>query len=514
MPVNINSGAAGNPLDALLAGRNIFGSTGFNIENALAQSYAGDTGVRGQLSQFGTFGTPYDDTNTFNPTNPAIDSRGRITLDGKNYAQLANTNIGGPGEAIDPSKVIFNDQYGLITDPSNIKAPSDVGDWVGPAIIAASTAAMGAYAGGLFGGAAESGDLASSAGIASTDAAESGGTLALNAAGTGVTPYVGTEGLAAAGAAPGGTSGASSASGATGAAPGASGAAPASGEGGNFLSQLNTARQAFGGAQSILNLLGGKPSGGGMDLSSLSGILGLLGLGHQALGGGIGTASGATDAANHAASLADPYGASGVRQRFTDNLTQDRVNSLLNPDPSQILQDPAYQFALSQGTNAINLGDAAQGTLRSGNRGVELEQFGTGLASQYEQQLRNNNFKTLDELSNLAGVNAGSPAAAGQMVMGGFNNASDLRNGALNGLFSGGSNNPLTGGGGLLSLLGNAGSSLFGTNGLFGQLFGSSGLSDSDISSLVSNVGGGSTSDDLFGGFDLGDSFGDAFAGV
>jgi hypothetical protein len=268
--------------------------------------------------------------------------------------------------------------------------------------------------------------------------------------------------------------------------------------GGNssLLQQLNTGRQYFNGARSVMNLLSGgqqRPAGqrsGGMgstDLGSLisslfggsgggggglGGILGLLANGHSMFGGGIGTASGAQAAADKASGLADPWGQSGRRQQFNDILTPDRAMSLMSQDPSQVLNNPAYKFALDQGTNAINVGDAAQGTLRSGNRGYELQQYGQGLASQYGQQYFNNNMTTLNALSGLAGVNASSPTAAAQSQLSGFDNASNIRNAGLNGLFSGGSSNPLMGGiGSLLSSLGGAGSSLMnlfsGGNGSF-----------------------------------------------
>lgn len=80
---------------------------------------------------------------------------------------------------------------------------SNKGDTGFNIVRALSTAAMlygGAEAAGLVGGGADAGGAAgSTAGISSTDAAESGGTLALDTAGTGTTPYVGATAVDTAG---------------------------------------------------------------------------------------------------------------------------------------------------------------------------------------------------------------------------------------------------------------------------------------------------------------------------
>lgn len=218
---------------------------------------------------------------------------------------------------------------------------------------------------------------------------------------------------------------------------------------------------------SILSaLFGGNGSSG-----ALPGILGLIANGHSMFGNGIGTASGAQDVANHASQIADPWGSSGQRGQFSALMTPDRVMSLLSQDPSAVMSNPAYQFDLKQGIGAINAGDAAQGTLRSGNRGYELENYGQGLASKYGQQMFNNNLSTLGVLSNLAGVNAGSPVASGQALVNGFDNASNIRNAGTNGLFSGGSGNPMTGGMGAI-------------RGLLNSIFGGNGSSGFDMSGV------------------------------
>lgn len=256
-------------------------------------------------------------------------------------------------------------------------------------------------------------------------------------------------------------------------------------------------------------------------MGGLMSLLGLLGLGRQGglFGGGLGTPGGAQNAANTAANRADPWGASGLRTQAQQALTPQVMMQLLglNPDGTKadITKDPGYQFALEQGTNAINVGDASQGTLRSGNRLTELEKYGTGLAAQYEGQFRNENLASLGALANMGGLSSSSPAAAGNDIISGFTGGTNLQNSGLNGLLGqllGGGNTGGIGsllaslGGGLSSLLQGGGTAL---SDFFGSLFGgnSSGLSDQDITNLISGVGGGTTSDDLFGGL------GDALAG-
>lgn len=56
--------------------------------------------------------------------------------------------------------------------------------------------------------------------------------------------------------------------------------------------------------------------------------------------------------------------------------------------------DPGYQFALQQGTRAINQNAAANGTLMSGNTGTALQQYGQGLAGQAYNDVYNRALNT------------------------------------------------------------------------------------------------------------------------
>ena len=55
-------------------------------------------------------------------------------------------------------------------------------------------------------------------------------------------------------------------------------------------------------------------------------------------------------------------------------------------DPSQITQDPGYQFALSEGEKGVQRGASANLSLLSGKTLKDLERFRTGLASTYSNQ--------------------------------------------------------------------------------------------------------------------------------
>lgn len=79
------------------------------------------------------------------------------------------------------------------------------------------------------------------------------------------------------------------------------------------------------------------------------------------------------------------------------------------PDPNAVANTPEYQFALKQGTAAIDQNAAANGTLFTGNTGTALENYGQGLASQQYQQAYNNALNTYQTNLNAAsqGTNYG-----------------------------------------------------------------------------------------------------------
>jgi hypothetical protein len=105
-----------------------------------------------------------------------------------------------------------------------------------------------------------------------------------------------------------------------------------------------------------------------------------------------------------------------------------QMQNLLTPGQSaqSLSQMPGYQFQLSQGTSAIDRSAAAGGFLGSGQEGLQLEQFGQGLASQSFQQYftdlgtlsnqQSTNFgNQYQQLAQLSGANIGNPGVAGQL---------------------------------------------------------------------------------------------------
>lgn len=65
-------------------------------------------------------------------------------------------------------------------------------------------------------------------------------------------------------------------------------------------------------------------------------------------------------------------------------------NGFTAPTLAQAEQTPGYQFALQQGTQALNKSAAANGTLMTGSQGTALQQYGQGLGEQNYQQVYNN----------------------------------------------------------------------------------------------------------------------------
>ena len=129
---------------------------------------------------------------------------------------------------------------------------------------------------------------------------------------------------------------------------------------------------------------------GGTDWGS---ILSSLFSGYQAIAGTAGSN------AQTAANAADPWGPQ--RGQY-----QTQLNAFMK-DPSTIFQDPAYKAALNQGLEGTARIQGASGMGNSGNNLAALTQYGDTFAYNAE----NNKF---NQLSQLAGVNAGSPAAAGR----------------------------------------------------------------------------------------------------
>jgi len=101
-----------------------------------------------------------------------------------------------------------------------------------------------------------------------------------------------------------------------------------------------------------------------------------------------------------AAAAADPF--ASERDAYQVDLKKLMTGKF---DPT----DPSYKWRFDQGMEAVNRGAAASGLLNSGNRLAQLQDYGQGQAStEYANQF--------SRLSQLAGANVGSPAAAGQII--------------------------------------------------------------------------------------------------
>ena len=101
------------------------------------------------------------------------------------------------------------------------------------------------------------------------------------------------------------------------------------------------------------------------------------------------------------AKIADPWGPQ--RSQY-----QDQLNAFMK-DPGSIFTDPAFQAAQRVGAENISRQAGAAGMGSSGNRLADLFSFGQSSALDFEKMKFN-------ELSQLAGVNAGSPADAAKII--------------------------------------------------------------------------------------------------
>ena len=167
-------------------------------------------------------------------------------------------------------------------------------------------------------------------------------------------------------------------------------------------------------------------------------------------GASLATASGDMSAANAAANRADPWGPNRAQYGTALNAFMadpnnsamnagngagiqtalGRMNNLLD-NPSSLTSMPGYQFGLDQSLEAVNRGAGASGLANSGNRLTALQDRGNAYAQGWDQQIWNQLLgntnanigagqeglqaqgQGFNQLSNLAGVNAGSPVSGG-----------------------------------------------------------------------------------------------------
>lgn len=180
-----------------------------------------------------------------------------------------------------------------------------------------------------------------------------------------------------------------------------------------FKSGYSDVNKAYSAFQKLTSTLGLGGSGGG-----LAGLLsgnGGLGQTLSSLTSGVLTNAqkkaieGARDTS---VGLADPF--ASQRPQYQQQL------STLMSNPGSMSTSPAFQGIFDLGMEAVNRTASAKGQLNSGNRLSALSDFGQKTASQYY-------FPQAQLLSNLAGVNAGSPATAAGINLAGTETAQNLR---------------------------------------------------------------------------------------
>ena len=216
------------------------------------------------------------------------------------------------------------------------------------------------------------------------------------------------------------------------------------------------------------------PQGGGTPTNTGGGPTG-LDPGIQSIinlitgGLGLSTANQDKIAGQTAAGMADPWASQrGPYQTALNSWMTNPSNSpmaalapmlnLIN-NPSSLLTTPGYQFGMGQAMDAVNRGAGASGLLGSGNRLLALQDAGQRFAGSWFDRMFGADATAaglgltaqgqgFSQLAQLAGVNAGSPAAAGADYLTGI--------GAKNNALTGGVTGIATGLGGLLPLIAKA----------------------------------------------------------
>lgn len=151
------------------------------------------------------------------------------------------------------------------------------------------------------------------------------------------------------------------------------------------------------------NTTGGSSGSGFVDLlTALAPILGPL------VAGGIDISrlNTGSQRAQTAANIADPWGTSGRREQYAQQLDAFMKN------PGAIFQDPAFQSALNLGLENTSRAAGAAGMSLSGNRLADLQKFGQTFGYQAEQNQFNN-------LLQLAQPDKSNPGLAAYLYEGG-----------------------------------------------------------------------------------------------
>lgn len=384
-------GQDANPfLQQYLNGRNPYGRSGFNIENTLARS---QTGVNQfgdpRLAQYGySFGpgagSESGSENAWRGDGTlGLDQRGLINRNGTAYAQVGEIM----DRIIDPTKVFYDDEFGLLTDPSNIHNPDSnmtklmpalvTAALAGPVAFHAAGAGVGAGAGAGGGGSFELATVGESGGSLLGSGTEAAAT------GVGTASQVGVPNAAAETAA--------NAAAASGTPPPGYNFGPLTGpagyEGAVAASSSSlpfglTARDLMGGASALWNIYNSRN---------------------------------VRNDANAAANRADPFGQ--YRGRAGEDLMK------FMQDPSYIYDRPGYLARRNQGEQGINRAAAGKGYFRSPNMLFDLSKFNSDLASQeFDAEYR--------RLASMAGVDI-NPGTAAQIQANGSTTSNNMRSAGI-----------------------------------------------------------------------------------
>ncbi len=124
----------------------------------------------------------------------------------------------------------------------------------------------------------------------------------------------------------------------------------------------------------------------------------------------------------------NPYltaGSTGV-QKLVDYATTRPAFSF---NPSDLENDPGYQFQLGQGTAAVNNSASARGLLQSGNTLQDLTKFGQGLAGTYYNDAFNRALQTFNTNQNSTLANLSTLANIGQTATNQYDQATQFNSG-------------------------------------------------------------------------------------
>lgn len=380
-------------LQQFLGGRNPYGTAGLNIENSLAGIGSNAGRVDPRLYNYGYTqidGSEGGSQRMFQG-NPNVNERGQIIRNGQTYSQVGESL----DRIIDPTKVEYDPEFGLITDPSNISMPEGNLEKYMPYIVAAGLAGpVAAHA------------LSTAGGAAASTPELLGGT-------GGVTEYSTGSGLLAGGGEPVAGAGTLAETGGTwssasGLPPPASGVGPVAGPVG-YEGAAPGATAGGGGLSGALN----NP----LLRSAAGNIIG--GIANYYLG------NRAQTQANNAANRADTWGEDGR------NFAKQKLFELYD-NPSSVENTPGYKFRQQQGEQGINRTAAKTGYFRSPNMLYDLSKFNQDLAQTTWD-------KEFEKYAAMAGLSF-NPSSAAQLQQQGNQRSDNMRAASITQIIGAGGN--------------------------------------------------------------------------